>query len=165
MLPGTVFTRWTIIRRLPNREWGDVYECECQCGVRRPVLGTSLRSGRSKSCRCLAIKDNTGRNRVLQTYHSNARNRGLNFELTDDQFNALIAGNCFYCAQPASNHQRTVKGPPFLYNGIDRKDPIVGYIYSNVVSYCRVCNDMKGTMNFEDFLAHIKRILDKHLAI
>jgi hypothetical protein len=45
-----------------------------------------------------------------------------------------------------------------LYNGIDRVDPEIGYIESNCVSCCTVCNLMKKAYSHNFFLTHIKRI-------
>jgi hypothetical protein len=162
MLPGEKFNQWTILQRLPNIEFRDVYYCECVCGTKKPVLGASLRNGHSRSCSCSRAQKDTARNRVLRQYQRNAETRGLVFDLTDAQFDILISEGCFYCGQPPSNHQYTVGYGDFWYTGIDRKDTTVGYLPDNVVSCCFVCNDMKGKMGYDEFLAHIKRILDKH---
>lgn len=53
-MSGRKFGRWTVVGVEPERcglhlQW----LCECACGVRRLVYGSSLRQGRSTSCGCL----------------------------------------------------------------------------------------------------------------
>jgi len=51
---GSRFERWTVLSVAP-KEYGNhkVYLCKCDCGTERTVVGSSLRTGRSKSCGCL----------------------------------------------------------------------------------------------------------------
>lgn len=57
-LTGERFNRWTVLRRaedrisdtgVPVRQW----LCRCSCGTEKPVLASSLRQGKSRSCGCL----------------------------------------------------------------------------------------------------------------
>ena len=57
------------------------------------------------------------------------------FELTKDQWDTLVKGNCTYCLRSL---------PPNKYNGVDRAIPSDGYTLSNVVSCCDDCNVDKG---------------------
>jgi hypothetical protein len=63
-LSGKVFSRLTVIR-WAGRNWkGDLlWECLCECGTCRIVLGRSIASGACKSCGCLnrdvAVSSNT----------------------------------------------------------------------------------------------------------
>jgi len=41
---------------------------------------------------------------------------------------------------------------PYVYNGIDRKENGIGYIESNAVTCCKVCNWAKGKMSYGDFM-------------
>lgn len=49
------FSRWLVIQKSEVNLWdkGIYWECLCDCGTRRIVLGTFLRNGRSRSCGCL----------------------------------------------------------------------------------------------------------------
>src|SRR5262245_17683676 len=54
--PGQRFGRWTVLALHPERyryPGGTLtrWLCRCDCGIERIVLGGSLRTGRSKSCR------------------------------------------------------------------------------------------------------------------
>lgn len=51
-LKGLVFSRWLVIAK-SNIAGRTQWECKCECGVVRPVLSSSLISGKSKSCGCL----------------------------------------------------------------------------------------------------------------
>ena len=54
-LTGQSFGRWTVLCMAPNRIGGrESWLCQCDCGTVRIVLGKSLKSGRSKSCGCIA---------------------------------------------------------------------------------------------------------------
>jgi hypothetical protein len=86
------------------------------------------------------------------------------FELTDAQFASLIHGNCFYCGCPPASHQLVALKHELTYNGIDRKDNSQGYIEGNVVSCCSVCNNMKGTMSTEEFIAHLRKIVNRQFS-
>ena len=56
-IAGKRFGRWTVLRIHPERHRDGnavyvVWDCVCDCGTKRPVLGTSLYRGRSTSCGC-----------------------------------------------------------------------------------------------------------------
>jgi hypothetical protein len=50
---------------------------------------------------------------------------------------------------------------PCVYNGIDRVKPDAGYIPSNCVPCCGVCNFMKRNHTYREFLFHCAKII-KH---
>lgn len=86
----------------------------------------------------------TPRGRFIK-YNENARLRGYEFTLQIEFFSNLINGNCHYCGLKTAN-------------GIDRIDNTKGYIESNVISCCKICNTMKMALSYEDFKKHIKNI-------
>lgn len=49
---GQVYGRWTVASYSHSNDIGRVWLCRCECGVERPVLWASLKSGVSKSCGC-----------------------------------------------------------------------------------------------------------------
>lgn len=56
-LTGQTFHRWTVIHRARDRKtlYGPrvYWICRCACGRNRDVMGSNLKSGKSKSCgRC-----------------------------------------------------------------------------------------------------------------
>lgn len=53
-LSGNVFGYLTVIRQDGRNKWNQpMWLCRCQCGKERIVRGSSLRTGRSRSCGCL----------------------------------------------------------------------------------------------------------------
>lgn len=50
-ITGQKFGRWTVISK--DKSKPQYYICECECGTRRSVYGSSLRLGRTLSCGCL----------------------------------------------------------------------------------------------------------------
>lgn len=103
--------------------------------------------------------------RLARQYMANARRRHIEFHLSNDQMRKLTAAPCAYCGQPPSQvmQMRDANGP-YVYNGIDRKNPAVGYTSDNCVSCCGVCNKAKGKMTHEAWLAWIDRIVVFHVA-
>lgn len=88
-------------------------------------------------------------------YEQNARNDGVEFSISYEDFIKIISDSCYYCGANPS----TVERPPlFLHNGINRIDNSFGYTLKNCVACCPVCNIAKGDMNEEQFLSWIKQI-------
>jgi hypothetical protein len=144
------------------------YLCKCSCGKEKAVLGSALVLGSIKSCGCERAKkialtklpDNHGvRNQIFLGYKRNARKRKLEFDLYFDNFSILIRKPCHYCGVKSSNVKITLTCKEgFPYNGIDRIDSSIGYIITNVVPCCKVCNYAKTNLSLQDFLAWAERI-------
>ena len=83
-------------------------------------------------------------------YIASANRRGLQFNVPEEVFATLINKDCVYCGHPALEKR----------NGIDRMDNAKGYIMGNIVSCCFKCNQMKGKLTVEEFLEHIRSILN-----
>jgi hypothetical protein len=146
--------------------------CRCDCGNESVVAGVNLggKDG-TRSCGC-SITDRppklspqvAGRNKVLATYRSAARTRGLSWELADEDFDRLMVQDCFYCGTPPSvittPGRRT--GDGFLHGGLDRKDNTLGYLAGNVVPCCITCNHAKMAMPFDAFMAWIAQLIAHH---
>lgn len=111
--------------------------------------------------------DTTGSTQIKKKfyiYKRSAEMRGYEFKLSKRDFVDLIYGDCYYCgASPSTEYCNTPnrKNAHFIViNGIDRIDNSIGYIYSNVVSCCKHCNYMKGTMGKDDFISLCKSVTD-----
>ena len=102
------------------------------------------------------------RNCIKSTYISGAKNRGLEFTLSDNKFDELISGDCVYCGAHPSEYQSDKKfnktDEIFKRNGIDRIDSNKGYTDYNCVSCCEMCNRMKSDYTVQDFIGHIENI-------
>jgi hypothetical protein len=81
-------------------------------------------------------------------YQRSARLKKLEFTFSEEEFKELVSGNCYYC------NIVDEKG----FNGIDRMNQQVGYIQSNGVSCCAMCNWMKGSLDSATFIKRIRHI-------
>lgn len=95
-------------------------------------------------------------------YTASARDRNLEFRLTEEQCKQLFEGNCYFCnVHPCTKIKRTT-GEEFIYNGIDRLNPNKGYIFENCVSCCQQCNYMKQDYTKDEFIQKCKEIARIH---
>jgi len=78
-------------------------------------------------------------------------------ELQFRNWRDLVLEICFYCGSPHSEG-RKIAGYELRINGIDRIDNIKGYLRTNVVSCCWMCNKMKHTTPQRAFLDHVSKI-------
>ena len=87
-------------------------------------------------------------------YKKSADNKNLEFTITYEQYDSIVNEQCYYC------HMIQERG----FNGIDRKNQTLGYVFDNCTSCCKMCNYMKGSTSDVVFLkrmAHIVRHQDK----
>ena len=87
--------------------------------------------------------------------------------LSFDDWKTMVTMPCAYCGTVGSNTQRDfssgnklVSTTEIRINGIDRIDPTLPYTIENSVSCCKKCNRMKGSMTSDEFITHIKRVLN-----
>ena len=110
------------------------------------------------------VKDNfdlRARRQLYHTYRWGAKNRGHEFEIEQWEFDRLVKDNCFYCGSPPLGEEKLGSTTQkFLYNGVDRFDNTKGYTSDNVKTCCKTCNYMKLNHTFEDFLGHIRKIVE-----
>ena len=172
-LTGQKFGRLTVIKReYPNNKWGRArWLCKCNCGKDKIIAGEQLRQGKTQSCGCLKLELSrldfglAQMNRSIYNYKSHAKQRGLKYELTEDQFKKITKRGCFYCgAKPGNgiNSKRIKKTyGDYIYNGIDRVNNKKGYTIDNVVACCKYCNRAKGTFTVPEFKAWIEKVYNK----
>jgi hypothetical protein len=127
-----------------------------------PSCGDYECNGRPKKSNAFVVS-------LRSHYLRGAMERGLTFDLAIEEFQTLVAGDCYYCGQPPTQtyipHGTKKFGrprEPLVYNGIDRVDNNLGYIPGNVVSCCKECNFAKRKMSHDDFIALAIRIARKH---
>ena len=97
------------------------------------------------------INQNKVNNAKLQygVYLRSARDKRLDFELSQEDFDKVVKEPCYYCDVI---HERG-------FNGIDRVDSTIGYVMNNCMSCCKACNYMKGSLSVDTFLKRIEHIL------
>lgn len=139
--------------------------CRCDCG--NEVWVRANRVITQKSCGCIRGENKRlpkmgqgARNSYYHNYKTNAKTKGLNFELTVEQFEILTSGNCHYCGdKPSTVRFATRCWGGYIHNGIDRVDSSKGYVIDNCVSCCKTCNFAKNTMSYNEFIEWIKRLI------
>jgi hypothetical protein len=130
------------------------WRCCCDCGHRRNVAAVSLRNGTSQSCGCFRLEKlrlpakDAAVNKKLNSVKQSARIRKIIYELTDADAKSLISSPCFYCGDLE-----------LFANGIDRKNPEIGYTKRNSVPCCGDCNFMKLSLSVKQFLEKCLRVV------
>ena len=150
----------------------------CECGKEKIINKSQVINGNIKSCGCLLKRvlvyrntitkpnKNIDRctpliNRLFRGYKNGAKNRGLDFNLSKEEFCNFIQNKCFFCGELKSNSIKDkYTNHVYEYNGIDRLDNTLGYSIKNCVSCCVTCNRMKMDMSLDNFLNHIKKIME-----
>lgn len=92
----------------------------------------------------------------IRVYKRGAKDRGLEFDLSEEECLMLFSGNCYYCGIAPTN-KKHFRGS-FPQNGIDRKDNSKGYTIDNCVSCCKDCNLSKRDMTVEEFEGWLERV-------
>jgi len=177
-LSGIIFNRLTVIKQEQSLLYGKtkkrMWLCKCSCGNEIIVNTGALTSGNTKSCGCLhdeisvenSIKSryklaniDSGYKSIMNSYKGNALKRGYEFNLTFDEFKKLVLSNCYYCGiEPSNLYFRNYYDAP--YNGIDRINNKVGYLLSNVVPCCKICNIAKNNNTYDEFMKWIDRLIN-----
>lgn len=93
------------------------------------------------------------------TYMRRSKRKGITFNLSDDQFIALVTSNCHYCGKSHKEETRIIRKDTVNMLTIDRKNSSIGYIPDNCVPACKTCNTIKMDLPYDDFYEHIKKIL------
>jgi hypothetical protein len=68
----------------------------------------------------------------------------LDFKITKTQFRELLEQKCHYCGSEGGQ--------------VDRKRPFIGFEAINCVPICELCKELKGKMEFNQFIEAICRI-------
>jgi hypothetical protein len=91
-------------------------------------------------------------------YGYDAKRRGLDFVLTEEQFKALITSEegCDYC-------DKKPKDTEFGILGVDRVDSKKGYTIDNCVTCCSDCNLAKRAMNADEFRQNREFYVERYL--
>ena len=82
----------------------------------------------------------------LYDYKKSANKKKLEFNISNDEFFNLVKSSCHYCDYNDS------------VIGVDRKNSDIGYVKTNVLPCCEICNLMKNDSNYDDFLSMCEHI-------
>lgn len=152
------------------------FNTTCICGKTFHPRTESVLDGKSKSCGCKRgdlisnankLDDNMGMiNIIYHNYKGNAITRNLEFNLSLDKFKKFIFADCKYCGRPPKNSRiikydkkRRRREKYLKYNGIDRTDNNIGYIESNCVTCCIICNRAKSNLSTIEFDEWIEALI------
>ena len=149
---GNRYGSLTVVAALPSKHKKARWECRCDCGKRKRATGDSLRQGKVSSCGCLRKQIgntvHTSSEVRFSQYRSNALRRGLDFLISFEWFEKLLALPCTYCGEGGG--------------GVDRWDNAVGYTEINSVPCCTICNRMKLTHSASIFLNQCRKVAKNH---
>jgi hypothetical protein len=126
-------------------------------GELHDIITKTCKACRECNKRQDAKRDREHRNEVVRsnmrpqytTYKKGARERNLDFLISYEEYETIVKNPCYYC--------RILQERGF--NGIDRMNSSSGYILSNCVSCCQMCNYMKGTLSINVFIKRVEHIL------
>jgi hypothetical protein len=174
-LIGKKFNKLTVVsfnHRHPTH--GKSYwNCLCDCGKETVVAQSALGSEAYQGCGCIQRENTSKRCSKPYGYSAmreawtgflrSAKEREHLVGLTFEEWHALSQQPCEYCGSKPSNIKRNKVGNgDFFYNGIDRRDSEGDYTVENSAPCCAVCNYMKKSVTIDEFIAHIKKILNHY---
>lgn len=85
----------------------------------------------------------------LKVYQTGAKVRGIEFDLSLQVFSSYWQKPCYYC------------GTSIKTIGLDRKDSSLGYIESNIVPCCTLCNTTKNSQAHDEFINRCRLIASR----
>jgi len=150
-----------------------IWKVRCDCGTKYECVTSYLRrckrKGRMACNGCLRKMEDEEwfwSYRIAEM-RSNAKTRKLEWALSDEDARAIMEKACTYCGSPPAERSRnrqdkarsTVKGRA---GSIDRVDSSLGYVVSNCVPSCDLCNQMKSDLTVLNFINLCRRIYTKH---
>lgn len=139
---------------------------QCKCKNLRSYSHSALiavkEGKRTPYCNvCIAKLDPLqGFQKVWNDYVRQSKLRKKVFKLSHSEFLEIIKSPCYYCGVEPSNNINKIKKIELNYSGIDRVDNNIGYIKSNCVPCCKICNYAKHYHTQEEFYSWIKRLLN-----
>jgi hypothetical protein len=141
------------------------FKVKCDCGE---IVSCRLDTIKNQCKKCLSqlkrktITDSHKKTLIkyiYESYKKNALLRKYSFDLNLVDFENLIFSKCYYCGCDPSN--RAIRNyKKIMYNGVDRKNNAIGYEYDNCVTCCGRCNIMKNKWSHDEFISHIKNIIN-----
>lgn len=141
------------------------WKCKCICGNLVEIATTDLtKKNGTRSCGCLRKNRDFNKIRLLRIFSkkkSEARRRGIEFNLNIDDIKNIIDHPCFYCSKYNFNKMKLYdrengEAVYIEYMGIDRKNSSLPYTLENSVPCCFKCNTIKNRMTFKDYLEKMK---------
>lgn len=167
---------WTVIEEVLG-EGRPKALCRCDCGKEQILIQNNLTHGLSTKCKACAYKTrgpniakriggtHLAAKDKFSDYKVKAKQRGVEWNLSFEEFLSIVKQDCYYCGEAPSNVNRLPKkdwAEDFVYSGIDRYNNDIGYEAGNVLPCCKYCNYMKRELSYEDFCSRIHRIASRN---
>lgn len=133
------------------------------CGKEVESSAIVVKNGSRTSCGCgRRLPDNLAAiKRAMSGYISRAKSRQIEFSLTFNQFKEVTQKPCHYCYVVAVHRSKSRTGV-YHYNGIDRKNNLMGYTAENSLPCCSICNSVKGRymseLEMKNFMTNVKMV-------
>lgn len=163
-LEGKVFGKLKVLKRTErdnSKRSGSYWDCQCKCGKKSVVKGTSLVGGFTKSCGCLwksaSYQEISGE--YLWNLKNNAKKRNLCFGVTSQYLwdlylsqnkKCALSGEVLKFGDGLNNKNQTAS--------LDRIDSSKGYEAGNVQWVHKDVNCIKTNMPQEVFLKWVFKI-------
>jgi hypothetical protein len=169
-LTGQRFGRLVVIERAENNRFNQSrWLCKCDCGEQKIINTRCLASGDTVSCGCYAKEarrktiGESSFNSLYNNYRLSLASKTYGFKISKEEFKEITSENCFYCGIEPKQFIKCGKSQKdyfgnYFHNGIDRIDSEIGYVLSNLVPCCKICNYMKKALGQQEFLEHIEKI-------
>ena len=170
-LIGKKFNKLLIIEVMPKASYRrKKYRCQCDCGNIVIVEAAKVVNNHTKSCGCIRKEIDYGakrrkafgvanRNALIYNYRHNAKYKGIDFNLTDEEMIKIFESDCYYCGtEPIFEFKKQKLNGPYKFNGIDRLDNEKGYYLDNVVPCCSKCNFIKNKYHHDEFIHWISSV-------
>jgi len=173
-LVGQMFGRLRVDHRIGSKRGHALWHCLCSCGSAIEATTGKLMKFQVTSCGCYRTErarkrlrgepGQSGLTTLFSSYRQSAKQRGLVFNLTLEEFITLSKGDCAYCGtapqqmRTRGNDEIARRHAAYWHNGIDRVDNTKGYVIDNCKSCCRECNYVKKDRTVAAFIGHCLRI-------
>ena len=101
---------------------------------------------------------------VFTHYKNNAKQRNIEWNLSEEEFKNIITQPCIYCGEaPDITKTSSYRDKYEKITGIDRVDTTKGYFKENCVPCCKMCNIMKNKFSKEAFINKVKSIYNNYI--
>ncbi|AYV78608.1 MAG: hypothetical protein Edafosvirus20_8 [Edafosvirus sp.] len=114
---------------------------------------------------CLEISNDDMKHSPFSTIKYEAKIRNIEFKLSKDEFNEIIKHKCYYCGNNNIEKQIGIDRICSKIIDDDGNEKKESYNKDNCRACCKICNVMKKNYPIDDFLDHIKKILDYNNSI
>lgn len=169
------------------------WKVRCDCGNIKSIRQNQLTGANpTKSCGCFYKETRAtcskprlplgehAFNSLINSYKTRAKKKNMAFELSREDFRTITSQSCFYCgvepyklfkpdweghASDRGKIRRKIFNGGYIFNGIDRLDSSIGYLPSNCVACCEICNKAKRDLSVGDFIEWIRRIAKHQLSL